>query len=156
MKFSWSRRRITSESCSEIVPVLSLFTSRNKYCENSARSNTACRVFSLSSLYREAKDTMSLHEDLEIIEFESSPELKIPKIPDLVRTSSTDTSPCTPKTLRKWTVRIESFHFCRRSPLNSQNSAQESPKKLVKIRKFSGFDMQKTRKMQSKVLIYLL
>ena len=55
---------------------------------------------------------------------------KIPKIPELVRTSERVTSPPDTKSMRQSIELIESFIFCRRSPLNSQNSQQESSVKL--------------------------
>ena len=64
---------------------------------------------------------------------DTSPKLKIPKIPNLVRTSSGVTSRYTPKTMRIWTVHIESFIFCCCRPLNSQNEAQEVSEKLKTV-----------------------
>ena len=51
-----------------------------------------------------------------------APELKIPKIHDLGYTWECEPTFPTKKTMRIWTVRIESFIFCRRTSLNSQNS----------------------------------
>ena len=47
---------------------------------------------------------------------------------------SGDTSTLSWKTMRKWTVRIESFIFCCCRPLNSQNEAQEVSEKLKNCR----------------------
>ena len=56
-----------------------------------------------------------------------------------MRTSVRVTSPPDTKTMRESTERIESFIFCRRSPLNSQNSALEVLSKLDLYRKFRLF-----------------
>ena len=67
------------------------------------------------------------------------PKLKILKIHGLVPASVRVTSAPGPKTLRIWTVRVESFRFCRRSPHSSQNSAQQVSANLGKFRKFRLF-----------------
>ena len=46
--------------------------------------------------------------------------------------STSEPPPLNTKTMRESTELIESFIFCRRSPLNSQNSQQESSVKLGK------------------------
>ena len=69
------------------------------------------------------------------------PKMKIPKIPELVRTSARVTSPPDTKTMRKSTELVKSFIFCRRSPLNSQNSQQESSRKFGKFLKNQAFSM---------------
>ena len=51
----------------------------------------------------------------------TSPKLKIPKIHELTRAWEPVTPPPDPKTMRIWTVHIESFIFCRHTSLNSQN-----------------------------------
>ena len=68
---------------------------------------------------------------------------KIPKIPKLLRTSARVTSPPDTKTIRESTEHIESFIFCRRSHLNSQNSQQESSGKFGKFRKFESNRVKK-------------
>ena len=67
----------------------------------------------------------------------TSPKLKIPKIRDLVYTWECEATFPHRKTMRIWTVRIESFIFCRRTSLNSQNSIRKKFEQVGEIPEIS-------------------
>ena len=54
----------------------------------------------------------------------------------------------TKKTMRIWTVRIESFIFCRRTPLNSQNSIRKKFEQVGDIPEISVLGNRKINDIQ--------
>ena len=80
-------------------------------------------------------DILKNHKISKFGDFSKMNKMKILKIPELIHTSARVTSPPDTKRPRESTGLIESFIFCRRSPLNSQNSQQESSVELGKFQK---------------------